>query len=191
MEPVQEFVKLCLEQQGYFVRSDVRYVVPTPAGKTSSYADLDLLAVRIDRRTNRIKEKIWGEVKAHFSLSLSRSYVKRFVSNYATMLNLSHPGLGLMRSDRNKLQRRQDAALETAAKELGKGYRRVLYFAGRRPTPVSLREAKEFFLTNVDIEFVEDLTPIFLKSIDAMGDNEPISRIINMLRVFGALTEKT
>ena len=188
MEPVQEFVKLCLEAEGYFVRTDVRYVVPTPKGKVSSYSDLDLVAIRIDQATGRVTERLWGEVKAHLTLTLTSCYLRRFASSYATMLDLSNPELRLRREERAKFELRQRAAIRTAKRTLGPRYRRVLYFAGKRPTEQSLDKASAMLLPKVEVRLVQGLVPDFLNRLSTQEDNEPVVRIMNMLRVFGHLS---
>jgi hypothetical protein len=190
MEPVQEFVKLCLEQNGYFVQSDVRYVVPTPEGRVSSYADLDVVAVRIDASTGRVTDKLWGEVKAHLTLSLTPSYLRHFATNYATLLDLSNEDLRLGENALEKLRIRQWVAEERATAILGAGYRRILFFAGKRATEDSLAKVKQLLLPDTEVRLVEDMVPFFLGRASNKEDNEPIVRIIIMLRTFGHLSHE-
>ena len=188
VEPVQSLVVLLLEKAGYFVRSNVRYATPstTPTGKTSAYGDLDIIAVRFDPMTGRVEDRIWGEVKAQLTLSLTQSYIRGFLKNYALMLDLTKAPVD--DKQRQEFSLRQEQALETATALLGPNFRRVLYFGGRIPKD-SGHAARQFLHPDLRIEFVRDLVSNNIASISHREGNDPLFRTINMLSAYGLLAQ--
>jgi hypothetical protein len=186
MEPVQDLVRILLERDGYFVRSDVRFSVPgrTSTGKTAGYADLDIIAVRFEAHGAVITDKIWAEVKAHLTSSLTPGYIRGFKSDFATLLDLDK--VDLSPSEKAKYATRQELALQEAARLLGRGFRRVLYFGGKMPADKG-EGAKQLLRPDVEVIYVRELVKDSLRSLTHLEGNEPLVRIINTLDAYGLL----
>lgn len=184
IEPVQSLVTMFLERQGYFVRSNVRYATPsaTPKGRTSAYGDLDIIAVRFDPTSGQVKDRLWGEVKAHLTSSLIPSYLRGFLDEYQLMLDLTRAPLN--DKQRAAFALRQQQAFEAATSLLGRSFRRVLYFGGRIPKDGG-EGARSYLRPDLEIEFVRNLIRDNIGSITHREGNNPLCRVLNMLAEYG------
>lgn len=185
-EPVQELVRIVLENQGYYVRTNARFPVVslTKTGTTSAYSDVDILAIRFDPVTGRITHRIWAEVKAHLTLRLSRSYLKDFMSDYAVFLDLG--AIGAPADQMPKLVAKKERAHEFVRERLGEPFAKHLYFAGIRPTPAQAAQVQAL-LPGVKIVYVQDLLAEHMGKLTHQEGNEPVVRVINLLQSFGFL----
>lgn len=188
MEPVQDLVRILLERDGYFVRSDVRFSVPgiTPTGKTAAYSDLDIIAIKYDADDGLVSDRIWAEVKAHLTSSLTAGYLRGFKSDFATLLDLDK--VDLSSSERKKYALRQKLAIQKATGLLGRGFRRVLYFGGKIPMDKG-DAAKRLLLRGVEVIYVRELVKDKLRSLTHLEGNEPLVRIINTLAAYDLVAD--
>ena len=188
IEPIQSLVVMFLEQQGYFVRSNVRYATPsdTPKGKTSAYGDLDIIAVQIDPATGKVTDRLWGEVKAHLTLSLTPGYLRSFLRDYQLMLDVMRAPLN--DEQQAKFLLRQQQAFAKATTLLGGNIRRVLYFGGRIPKD-GRKGAREYLHPDLEIEYVRNMVQDNIGGITHLEGNDPLCRVLNMLTEYGLLNK--
>jgi hypothetical protein len=180
IEPVQSLVTMFLEKEGYFVRSNVRYATPsdTPNGRTSAYGDLDIVAIRFDPVTGCVTDRLWGEVKAHLTLSLTPGYLRGFLKDYQLMLDLTRAPLD--DGQRTAFALRQQQAFDTVAALLGSEFRRVLYFGGRIPKDGG-KGARELLRPDLEIQYVRTMVRDKIGSITHREGNNALCRVLNML----------
>jgi hypothetical protein len=183
IEPVQSLVVLLLEKSGYFVRSNVRYATPcpTPTGNTSAYGDLDIVAVKFDPVTGLITDRIWGEVKAHLTSSLTLGYLRGFLRDYSLMLDLQRAPVTDKQKEAFSLRQRQ--AYDTAASLLGATFRRVLYFGGKIPQDRSA--ASQYLHPDLEIVYVREFVRESIGGISHREGNNAVFRVVNMLSAYG------
>ena len=186
VEPVQSLVGLLLEQDGYFVRSNVRYATPskTPTGKTSAYGDLDILAIRFDPTTGEATDRLWGEVKAHLTESLTKGYLKAFRKQYSLMLDLARAPVD--DRERGSFSLRQQQANARAVELLGPNFRRILYFGGRIPRDGGTG-VREYFRSDLEIVFLREMVRDKIGDITHREGNNELFRVFNMLTEYGLL----
>lgn len=184
LEPVQDLVRVWLELDGYFVRNNVRFktATRTRTGRSAAYSDLDVIAVKIDRQTGQVTDRIWGEIKAHLTFSLTPGYVRSFLDGYAVMLNLKK--VKGSTSTKAKWRGRQRAAIREARSLLGDEFRRVLFFGGRKPMDGGVA-AKELLDPAVEVVYIRDFAQEFVSKSHPREGSEPIVRVINMLKSYG------
>lgn len=189
IEPVQSLVTTFLENDGYFVQSNVRYATPsiTPRGSTSAYGDLDIVAVKIDAATGTITDKLWGEVKAHLTSSLTPGYIRGFLKDYNVMLNLQTSEID--EEQREQFRLRQQQATDAVNERLGDSYRRVLFFGGRKPQDGG-KGAKQLLHPDLEVVYISDLVHKNLSSITHREGNHPLFRVLNMLSAYGLLAKE-
>lgn len=185
-EPVQDLVRIILENQGYYVRTNARFSVvsSTKTGKTSAYSDVDILAAKFDTTTGYVTHRIWAEVKAHLTLRLRRSYLKDFASDYAVFLDLeeAHVPDEML----PKLRAKKERAHEFVRQRLGEPFEKRLYFAGPRPTSAQEEEVRAL-LPDVGVYYVQDLLAEHMDNLQHQEGNEPVVRVITLLRSLGFL----
>jgi len=184
IEPVQSLVTLLLEKDGYFVRSNVRYETPceTTTGRSSAYSDLDIIAIRFDTATGQVTDKIWGEVKAHLTLSLVPSTINGFLDDYTSMLDLTR--VIIPPEDQALFHLRQQQAFDIATRELGSGFRRVLYFGGKIPRDGGTA-ARQLLHRDMEIVYLRDFVRDRINRIGHLDGNNPLCRVLNMLSAYG------
>ena len=180
MEPIQDLVRVLLENERWIVRSDTRYQVP------GGYSDLDVIAVRLNEDTGDVEKRMWGEVKAHLEHSLTPGYLRAFAREYSTVLDLDHPDLRLKPGKRKKLLARQARADAAARRLLGPDYERVLFFAGPRARDNG-EGAKQLLRSDTRIEWVDDLLRDKLDDLGHLEGDEPLVRLLTTLKKWGML----
>lgn len=187
VEPVEDLVRLMLQSDGYFVRANERYRVEYGVGskRSAAYSDLDLLAVKVNPETGKVTERLWAEVKAHLTSSLTPGYLRGFAKAFSTLLTdqaLDQFGQGHQREKRRVAQERADAVL-------GPGATRRLYWGGRVPKDGGAA-AQELLLPEVEIVFVREHIGGWLEKLGHQEGNEPLVRVVNLLDEYGMLARR-
>ncbi|HKQ56401.1 MAG TPA: hypothetical protein VJY35_00920 [Candidatus Eisenbacteria bacterium] len=197
LEPIQELVRLILEADGYFVRNNVRYRVESKTkkkdGKSASYSDIDILAVKIDTQTGLVVDRIWGETKGHLTSSLTASYLRSFAPDYAVLLSkTAWSDAALVKKHSAKLEtlrNRQSLARARAVQVLGEPYRRVLYFGGRKPKDNG-KGALALLDKGVELVYVRNIVRNWIAKLTHLEGNEDVVRVINALDEYGLIRAK-
>jgi hypothetical protein len=187
LEPVENLVKLILETQGYFVQTNIRYKFEceTKTGRTATYSDIDILAIKIDPTTGTMLDRLWGEVKAHLTCSLTKSYIQPRAKTYATLLSDEFLASKNMQSSRE----RKREAIARVTEVIGLPFRRCLYFGGSKPVDGGAG-VKQILDPLVEIIYVRDIIKEWIGNLTHLEGNEDSIRIINMLSEYGLIAEK-
>jgi len=169
LEPIQDLVCVLLETDDYVVRSNTRYKVP------HGYSDLDIIAVKLDPTTGEVKERIWGEVKAHMEHTLTPGYLRALAREYSSLLDLDKFAMKV--KEMKKLRARQAAADEAVHRLLGPTFKQVLYYAGPRARDDG-KGALELLRPGIEIAWMDDMLRVRMDEWGHLEGDEPLVRLM-------------